>query len=49
VGREWVKSEESNIGAPVGIEKSPSQDEEHGNGDSKHGMKLWSSNQGRGD
>jgi hypothetical protein len=28
VGREWVKSVESNIGAPVGIEERPAQGEE---------------------
>jgi hypothetical protein len=39
VGRGWVRSVESNIGVPVGIEERPSQGEECGNGGIERGMK----------
>ena len=35
----WVRSAETNIGAPVGIEERPSQAEERRNGGIERGMK----------
>jgi hypothetical protein len=37
-GGGWVRSAESNIGAPVGIDERPSQAEERGNGGIQPGI-----------
>jgi len=47
-GGGWERTEESNIEAPVGIRKLPSQAEERGNGGIDCGMESRSCNQDRG-
>jgi hypothetical protein len=48
-GGSLVRTAESNIGAPVGIEELPSQVAECGKRSIEHGMQYRSSNQDSGD